>query len=43
MKDYKAILARYHFKDEHGHALENCQDFIELVDAYEEEVLRELF
>lgn len=25
------ILKKYNFKDDHGHPLENCQDFIELV------------
>lgn len=39
MKDFKATLAPYKFTDEHGHPLEHCQDFLDLVDAYEEEVL----
>jgi hypothetical protein len=39
MKDFKKILAAYKFTDEHGHPLETCQDFLDLVDAYEEEVL----
>jgi hypothetical protein len=39
MKDFRKILAAHKFTDEHGHRLENCQDFIDLVDAYEEEVL----
>ncbi|MGH9945122.1 MAG: hypothetical protein ACRD9R_22455 [Pyrinomonadaceae bacterium] len=31
MKDYRAILEKYQFTDEHGHALEHCQDYIDLL------------
>jgi len=30
-KDYKAILARYHFKDSYGHSLETCLDYQDLL------------
>lgn len=30
-KDYAAILKAYGFKDKHGHPLENCQDYIDLL------------
>lgn len=30
-KDYQQVLAAYKFTDEHGHALENCADYIELL------------
>jgi hypothetical protein len=30
-KDYKAILARYKFKDPLGHSLERCSDYLELL------------
>lgn len=33
MKDYKTILKKYKFTDEIGHPLENCQDFLDLLDT----------
>ena len=36
MKDFEEILRRYNFQDEHGHALENCEDYQELLRALEE-------
>lgn len=32
-KDFKALLEKYHFTDEHGHALENCVDYQGLLEA----------
>ncbi|WP_330925256.1 hypothetical protein [Candidatus Sororendozoicomonas aggregata] len=26
------VFARYEFRDSHGHLLENCQDFLTLID-----------
>lgn len=35
MKDHKAILEKYQSTDEHGHPLETCQDYLDLLDEHE--------
>lgn len=35
MKDYATLLARYHFRDPHGHPLERCIDYLNLLKELE--------